>query len=239
MPEPTLPDACELPATVNGWLYDADDTSNGLVFRSRDHECSLGVFDTLSAVSVRVTDDRVRGFASNVDLERIEYDRDETDALRQGLAFAREWMETTGPAEWSHPDVCEAVFDAPPGYALETYNLENREAIVYYRRLNADVDQESIDLRAADPSVYTRETCPYLYVHEWRGSGNATVALAPWTNAHGPGSKYPELREVAETPDGCGLEVAVTVAREWAREVDGGAIDTDAAGQAPLSRWSA
>lgn len=231
MPEPTLPDGCELPAAVNGWLYDPEDRSNGLVFRSRDHDCSLGIFDTLSAVSVRVTDDRVDGFASNQELERIEYDGDETEALQSGVAVAREWMRETDPAEWSHPEVCEAVFDAPAGYSLDRYYLEQRETIVYYRREGADVDREGIDLRAADTETYTRETCPYLYVHVWNGSGNATVALAPWLHAHGPASKHPELRSVVDTPSECGLEGACKMARQWARDTIGGEIDTDAAGQ--------
>ncbi|WP_049909950.1 hypothetical protein [Natrinema gari] len=239
MPEPSTPDGYELPAAVNGWLYDPDDRSNGLVFRSREHDCSVGIFDTLSAVSVRVTDSRVDGFASNIELERREYDRDDRDdALAGALDAAREWMDDTDPSAWSHPDVCEAVFDAPAGYTLETYYLENRESIVYYRRDDADAGTE-IDVRGEGPEALTRENAPYLYIHQWNGSGNATVALAPWTEAHGPKTKHPEIKPVLETPEECGLEVALTMAREGVQEHDGRAIDADAAGQAALSRWEA
>ena len=217
MPEPETPAGYELPAAVNGWLYDPDDRSNGLVFRSREHDCSLGVFDTLSAVSVRVTDDRVDGFASNVDLKRHEYDRDGRDeALRSALDAVHDWMNDTDPAAWSHPDVCEGVFDAPAGYTLAKYYLENRESIVYYAR--DGIDESPLRGRGDDLEKLTRENAPYLYLHVWNGSGNATVALAPWLHAHGPKSKYPEVREVAETPAECGLEVAVTVTREWAAD---------------------
>ncbi|WP_436348764.1 hypothetical protein [Natronorubrum sp. FCH18a] len=239
MPKPDLPDDYELPCAINGWLYDTEDTSNGHVWRSSDDKCSVGVFDTLGSVSVRVTDDRVSGFASNVELERVEYDRaGRDDALAGALGAARAWMEQPDPAAWSHPDVCEAVFDAPTGYSLETYYLENRETIVYYRRDDAETGVE-IDVRGKGPEALTRETAAYLYVHQWNGSGNATVALAPWTEAHGPKSKHPDIKPVLETPDECGLTLALTMAREWVREHDGRAIDADAAGQAALSRWSA
>ncbi|AEH39515.1 hypothetical protein [Halopiger xanaduensis] len=235
MPKPEIPDACELPCAINGWLYDTDDTSNGHVWRSSEHDCSIGVFDTIGSVAVRVTDDRVSGFASNITLERIDYDDDRDAALVDGFAAACEWMTETDPDAWSHPDVCEAVFDAPPGYALETYYLENREAIVYYRDLAFDGDRPTRRV----PDEYSRENCPYLYVHEWRGSGSATVALTPWTEAHGPGSRHPEIESVVETPSECGLEVAVTMARQWAREHTEGEIDADATGQAGLEGWSA
>ncbi|WP_436348864.1 hypothetical protein [Natronorubrum sp. FCH18a] len=236
---PSLPDGYELPDAVNGWLYDTEDTSNGHVWRSSDYECSVGVFDTLSSVSVRVIDDRVSGFASNVDLERVEYDRaDRDDALVGALGAARAWMEQTDPAAWSHPDVCEPVFDAPAGYSLETYYLENRESIVYYRRDDAETGVE-IDVRGEGPEALTRETAPYLYVHQWNGSGNATVALAPWTEAHGPKTKHPDIKPILETPDECGLEVALTMARQFARKHFGDGGEIDAAGQADIGRWSA
>jgi len=129
--------------------------------------------------------------------------------------------------------VCEAVFDAPAGYTLEVYYLENRESIVYYAR--DGVDDSPLRGRGDDLEQLTRANAPYLYVHVWNGSGNATVALAPWTHAHGPGSKHPEIREVAETPADCGLEVAVTVAREWAADGRPAA----ASGQASLGAFGA
>ncbi|APX98623.1 hypothetical protein [Natronorubrum daqingense] len=237
--KPPLPDGYELPEAVNGWLFDSEDTSNGHVWRSSDYECSVGVFDNLGSVSVRVTDDRVSGFASNVDPERVEYDRaDRDDALSGALDAARAWMEQTDPAAWSHPDVCEAVFDAPAGYSLETYYLENRETIVYYRRDDAEMGIE-IDVRGKGPEALTRETAPYLYVHQWNGSGNATVALAPWTEAHGPKTKHPDIKPILETPDECGLEVALTMARQFVREHFADSGEIDAAGQSDIGRWSA
>ncbi|ELY73265.1 hypothetical protein [Natrinema pallidum] len=240
MPKPALPADYELSLSIDGWQYDADDSSNGHVWRSDEHECSVGVYDNIGSISVRVTDDRVDGFASYEELERIDYDRDRRDGvLLEGIDAARGWMGETDPAAWAHPEVCEAVFDAPVGYTLETYYHENREAIVYYRREGAD-DGVDIDVRGSDgPEGLSHANAPYLYVHEWRGSGNATVALAPWTEAHGPGSKHPDITPVVETPSECGLEVAVTMARRWAREYADKEIDTDASGQAALERWSA
>jgi hypothetical protein len=45
---------------------------------------------------------------------------------------------------------------------------------------------------------------PYLYVEACRGSGNATVVLAPWLRAHDD-----EKHAVLEPPAECGLDVAL------------------------------
>ncbi|QCW05252.1 hypothetical protein [Natrinema pallidum] len=244
--KPPLPDGDELPREINGWHHRPESNKNGHAWYAADGETAVAVYSGFGRVYVSVTDERCDGLERGVriyedgyedDIDGRERDRHEARAVVDGIDAACEWMGETAPAEWSNPAVCEAVFDAPPGYSLERYYLENREATVYYRRDGT----ESITRFPghADPDQYTLETCPYLYVHEWRGSGNATVALAPWLRAHGSSSKHPEIREVAETPAECGLEVAVTVAREWAREHVGGEIDADAAGQAGLGRWSA
>jgi len=219
MPEPKFGSACNLPSAIHGWVYDPEDRSNGLVWRSSEHDCAVGIWDSHDAFRLRVLDDRVRGFGRYIDFERVPYeDRDERGAaLESAFASAHEWMADTHPSEWTHPGVCEAVFDAPVGYDLEVYYLESSTATVYYRR--QDFDGSPPRSIRGDTSVdLSFEDAPYLFVETWRSSGNSTVALAPWPNAHGPSSKHPEVREIAETPAECGLEVAVTVARQVARE---------------------
>ncbi|WP_254810658.1 hypothetical protein [Natronosalvus amylolyticus] len=237
MPKPRLSDSLEVPQSINGWHYDSEDTSNGHVWRSSEHDCSVGVFDPLTAVCVRVRDDRVRGFGGQVDLERLAYDdeHDRVDALESGFDRAREWMADTPPEAWTHPEVCEAVFDSPQGYELEAYYLGDRESEVYYRRQDFG-EEVPRRVKLEGPECLTVENAPYLYLHTWNGSGNATVALAPWTNAHGPKCKHPEVREIVETPDECGLEVAVTIARQWARE--NGSGTGEGVGQRDLTQYT-
>ncbi|PCR88623.1 hypothetical protein [Natrinema ejinorense] len=242
--KPPLPDGYELCNSVNGWHYDPDATRNAHVWADADDRACVAVHEFVDETYAKVIDTRA-GAAEN--LFRLEYDTGDvtgaayTDAKRaavcEGVEKAVVWMETTAPEEWSHPEVCEAVFDMPAGYDLERYFHGDRETIVYYAR--DDVDECPLRGRGDDLEKLTPENAPYLYIHVWNGSGNATVALAPWTHAHGPGSKHPEVMPVVETPSECGLEVAITMARQWAREHADGAIDTDASGQAALERWSA
>lgn len=67
----------------------------------------------------------------------------------------------------------------------------------------------------------------------WRGSGDATVALAPWLRAHDE-----EMQEVVEPPAECGLAIAVKLAREYVRAETGRTRDAPATGQADLGAWS-
>jgi len=246
--KPPLPPDFSIPLVVNGWHHDPGAGRNAHVWRSEAETESVGVFAAVgdSRVDVRVFDDRVRGFAHSQTVATVNYDTPETveerrrarrDAVAEGVKEAVEWMETTAPSGWSHPAVCEAVFDPPPGHVLEEYYLEQRTVTVYYRRKDAESHHRLAGI--GEPNEYTLETCPYLYVHVWRGSGAATVALAPWKGAHGPGSKHEEIKPVAEPPEECGLEVALTVAREWARETVTGGDDVDelSVGQTALSNW--
>jgi len=246
--KPPLPPDVSIPLSINGWHHDPEAGRNAHVWRSEAETESVGVFAAVgdSRVDVRVFDDRVRGFDRSQTVAAVEYDapdsveglrRARRDAVAEGVREAVEWMEATAPSEWSHPAVCEAVFDPPPRHILEEFYLEQRTATVYYRRTDAKERHRQAGI--GDPDKYTPETCPYLYVHVWRGSGAATVALAPWKGAHGPGSKHEEIKPVADPPEDCGLEVALTVAREWARETvpDGEPEDRPRVGQAALSDW--
>ena len=199
-----------------------------------------------SQVDVRVFDDRVRGFDRSQTVATVNHGAPDAveghlqarrDAVAEGVTEAVEWMEATAPSGWSHPAVCEAVFDPPPGHVLEEYYLEQRTVTVYYRQKDAESNHRLAGID--EPDEYTLETCPYLYVHVWRGSGAATVALAPWRGAHGPGSRHEEIKPVADPPEECGLEIALTVAREWARETVAASDDVDepSVGQTALSNW--
>lgn len=110
--------------------------------------------------------------------------------------------------------------------------LEEREHIVCYRQENAEKAVCMAGGRTTDkePSL---ETWAYLFVEAWRGSGNATISLAPWLRAHDR-----EKHEVVESPDECGLAVALKLAREWVREEAGQTRDAPAAGQSDIGTWS-
>lgn len=206
---------------VNGWRYDAEAPTNGHAWYDAARETSVAVRSPLGdRVTVDVRDERVSGSGAREVLSKLDCSSREkrADTVADGVEYAREWMAATAPGEWSHPDVSEAVFDAPGGYALAECYVESRETTVYYERADVDPAETAVEARGCSPEEYTRENCAYLYVHVYNGSGNATVALAPWTGAHGPASKHPELREVLQTPAECGLEVALTAAREWARQ---------------------
>lgn len=246
--KPPLPDGYDLPARVNDWVHDPDSNRNGHVWTAADPAVkrSVGVFCHLDAARVAVFDDRVDGFCNKVEPVRRDLadigavDASEArdpqavkaDAAAWAVDRAGAWMEWHAAAEWDHPDVTEAVFDAPPGYVLDRYFLESREVIVAYRRDDADSDvymgQRPPE---TEPCIETR---PYLVVHEWRGSGNASVALAPWLRAHDH-----QMHDVADLPDECGLEIALKYAREYVREELGGGRDDPAVGQTDLGEWSA
>ncbi|WP_455448204.1 hypothetical protein [Natrinema thermotolerans] len=147
--KPPLPDGYELPESVNGWQHDPESSKNAHVWTGPEGTASVGVFESVGdEVYAKVVDPRA---GAGEELFRLAYDPGDatgaayTDAIRgavrEGVERAREWMRSTAPSEWSHPDVCEAVFDAPAGYTLERYFHGNRESIVYYRRTDAVIDQ--------------------------------------------------------------------------------------------------
>lgn len=203
--KPPLPDDYDLPGVVNGWTPDPGSNRNGHVWTAAEHDVSVAVFAHVGAVRVAVFDDRVTGFGSKVEPydDEAPDDRDAlAGAVVDGIKHAVAWMRDHRPGEWSHPDVNEAVFDAPEGYVLDRYYLEQRDAEIYYRLEDAESKVEGFDTR--DP-----QRDPYLYVQTWLGSGNSTVATAPWLHAHDH-----ELTKVVDPPAECGLDIALRYARE-------------------------
>jgi hypothetical protein len=119
-------------------------------------------------------------------------------------------METYSEGEWSHPRIHEAAFQPPVGYEIVAYRINSRTTTVHYYQTDAhEVERLA---RANLPDSMSAESCPYLEVETWVGSGNSTVALAPWKRAHDN-----ERKEIADPPEKCGIEVALTTAREFAR----------------------
>jgi hypothetical protein len=233
--KPLLPDGFELPTDINGWRHAPESNRNGHVWTGASAERSVGVFAGLSdTVRVCVFDDRVDGFCNKIELNRRDIGDEEpkAEATAWGVAKAVDWMERNAPDAWDHPAVDEAVFDPPAGFELDRYYLEERQHIVCYRQ---EGEEKAVNLagRPPDtkPSLATRK---YLYVETWRGSGNATIALAPWLRAHDH-----EKHEVVDPPDECGLAVALKLAREWVREQTGATREEPAAGQSDLGAWSA
>lgn len=232
---PGLPDAYDLPSVVNGWVYDDEASWNAHVWTAPDAPQSVAVFNHHDEVPVQAIDDRVQGFENRVTVATVEAtaDGDRSLDIARAIEEAVEWMEATPPSTWTHPDVDEAVFDAPPGYELTHYYLESREVIVYYHRKGGLEGRRLAGIGASDGSEATPETYPYLVVKVWRGSGNASVALAPWDYAHDS-----EMVDVRDPPEECGLEIALTIARDYATTATGEERDSLAVGQADLIAWS-
>ena len=233
--KPPLPDRVDLPSEVNGWVHDRESNRNGHVWTGTDADRSVAVFSHFgTTVSVAVFDDRVDGFANRIEPVRrdIRDKESQSEAVAWGVERAVAWMERHAPTEWEHPAVEAAVFDPPAGFVLDRYYLEEREHIVYYRQANAERAVGMVGGRVLN-SEASLETRAYLVVKAWRGSGNATVALAPWLRAHDE-----EMNEVVEPPAECGIAIVVKLAREYVREETGRTRDVPATGQADLGAWS-
>jgi len=232
---PTLPDEYELPNRVNGWNYDSTASWNAHVWTAPDAPQSVAVFDHHNELAVLAIDDRIQGFQKRVPVATIDVTEhgDRSQDVPRAVQEAVAWMDATPPGAWTHPDVDDAVFDPPPGYELTHYYLENREVIIYYHRNGAPERQRLAGVGLPDPDEATPETYPYLVVKAWRGSGNATVALAPWDYAHDS-----EMVDVRDPPEECGLAVALRIARDYAADATGEEPDPRAVGQANLTTWS-
>lgn len=234
---------------VNGWVHEPEHPSNGITWLSEDETASVSVFCHPDDISIYVADERVTGMKHRRLIHREEYESaDDVDrylelekqAVEDGIDYAVDWMSETAPDEWSHPGVSESIFDAPIGYELEKCYLENRTLEIYYKQTEFDEEQRPRDPGKLDD--HSADNCEYLYVHIWRGSGKATVALSPRLRAHGPGDGREnwEVEPVVDTPDECGLEVALTMARQWAQEQTDGEVEADlSAGQADITQFSA
>jgi hypothetical protein len=232
---PPLPDGFDPPTEVNGWDHAPESNKNGHIWAGESAQRSVGVFSGITgSVRVAVFDDRVDGFCNKVQPVERTYEDGETqaEAMAWGVERAIAWMDRHAPDRWDHPHVEEAVFDPPVGFVLDRYYLEEREHIVCYRQEGTEKNVNMAGGRPPDtePSLETRA---YLYVEAWRGSGNATVSLAPWLRAHDD-----EKHEIVEPPEECGLAIALKLAREWVREEAGQTRDAPATGQSDLGAWS-
>lgn len=240
--KPPLPEHYELADEVNEWRHAPESGKNGHVWMTPDESASVGVFGFGGEIYAQALDERVTGFGRSKRIFETEYEHTKdylqpadtdapTPAVVEGAKAAVRWMEINDP-EWSHPAVEPAAFDPPVGFVLDRYYLEQREHIVCYRQEGTD---KSVNMAGrppdTDPSLETRT---YLYVEAWRGSGNATISLAPWLHAHDH-----EKHEVVDPPAECGLSVALKLAREWVQEQTGMSRDSPATGQSDIGAWSA
>jgi hypothetical protein len=233
--KPPLPEGFDLPEEVNGWIHTPKSNKNGHIWIGESAQRSVGVFSGITdRVRVAVFDDRVDGFCSKIQpVERsLEDGETQAEAAAWGVERAVAWMERQTPERWDHPHVEEAVFDPPVGFVLDRYYLEEREQIVCYRQKDSEKAVSMAGGRPpeTEPSLETRA---YLLVEAWRGSGNATITLAPWLRAHDR-----EKHEIVEPPEECGLTVALKLAREWVQEEAGQTRDSPAIGQSDLGAWS-
>lgn len=219
---PALPDGEEIPARVDEWTFDPD-VYNGIAWLDESRETSVVVFEHIGTVQVKVIDERAGGFLNGVELYRDEDVDDRAAAVLEGLEVAVAWMRAHEPREWAHPDVDEAVFDAPDGYELDAYYLEARETIVLYRR----VDVDELERPRRPDAEWLRAEMPYLWIRTWNGSGNSDVEVAPWPRSH-----EHERVALCDRIEGRGLAVAVARAKEFA-----GGTSSEQGGQAVLSHY--
>lgn len=235
--KPPLPEDVGLPETIGDWTHDPESNKNGHTWYSQSGDTAVAVLAPVDTVYVAVLDERCIGLERG---ERIFETCIPEDADRQQVKreFAGEavnaaidWMQDNDPQDWACPRVCESVFDTPDGYQLAMYEIGLQSSTIYYYRTGA-AERSSLGSREPPEEVST-DTYPYLTIEVYRGSGNATVSLAPWTRAHDH-----EMEEVVETPEECGLDVALTMARQYLREnVDGISPSEPAVGQSDLGAW--
>lgn len=234
--KPRLPDGFDLPTAVNGWIHNPDDRTNGHCWQYERGErpLSMRVYKTLGTSYAAVTDDRTSGMESKDRVIDIDHGNEENlsceEAVERVINVATEWMENYTEGEWSHPRIHETAFQPPVGYELDGYRINSRTTTVQYHQ----IDTCEVNRMAGTnfPEEMSADSCPYLEVETWAGSGNSTVALAPWKHAHDN-----ERKEITEPPEECGLEVALTTAREFARK-HGESDEPIPAGQTSLS-WFA
>lgn len=239
---PPLPDGYSPPKTVNGWTYAPDSNRNGHIWQDPNGPAVVGVFALAGIISIKAIDTRITGLGGSKELFKQEYEFTDntltpadpgvpTTTVQTVIKKAASWMNRTPPGTWRHHVIEDGAFDPPAGYVLDQYYLEERKHIVCYRRKDTP---KTVSLSGcppeSDPSVETRN---YLYIETWRGSGDTTIALAPWLRAH-DNEKHP----VIEPPDGCGIAVGIKLAREWVHEQTGRTRDCPAAGQQGLETYS-
>lgn len=213
-----LPTGYDVPERVGRWTYDSDSGKNAHAWYGPDRETAVGVFANPATIDAYVFEERCYGLDRKQQVAgcpQPDADDDVAAAVREVIEDAVAWMQSTTPAEWEHPDVNRHVFDAPAGYELAFYELSSRQHLVYYHYEDAP-EYSSLyreNKAAGKETPVTPETYPYFVIECWRGSGNATLSLAPWKRAHDS-----ERVEVRDLPDECGLDIALKYAREYARE---------------------
>ncbi len=233
--KPDLPSGCSLPELVNDWELDPTSNKNGHVWYSPDKTQSVAIYSHLGKVHSKISDERATGLERGEPITSVELDsgnsettgkeennhvfdvadtskaRNEEEALSYVLEKSINWMESNAPGSWEHPRINEAAFEAPTGFELARYYLASRETTIYYHRTG---EQTGVRMGESEaPDEVTFSNYPYLVVHCWKGNGNATIALAPWLRAHDE-----EMEEVVDTPEGCGLDIALSKAREFVQE---------------------
>jgi hypothetical protein len=236
--KPELPDGFDLPTRVNGWVYDPEDGSNGHCWRFEQGERPLAmrVYDPIGTCYAAITDERTSGLDSRQRVSEVEFgsgtDCWQLKAVEEVLTDAIDWMDDHSEGEWSHPRIEEAAFQPPAGYELVDYQIDNRMTTVQYHRHGTHEADRLAGIHF--PDDMTVDSCPYLEIETWAGSGNSTVRLAPWRHAHDD-----ECTEIADPPEECGLDVALATAREFAQQhVDGDEPLSDPAGQTNLARFA-
>ena len=238
--KPELPDGFDLPTRVNGWVHSPEDKSNGHCWRFEQEKRPLAmrVYDPPGSCYAAVTDERTSGMDSKQRVSEVKFgsgtDCSQLRAIEEVLTDAIDWMDDHNDGEWSHPRIQEAAFQPPAGYELVDYRIDNRTTTVQYHRLGTP----EVDRLAGGhfPDDMSADSCPYLEVETWAGSGNSTIVLAPWRRAHDE-----ECKEVADPPEECGFDVALATARELARQhVDSDSDEplSDPAGQTNLTRFA-
>lgn len=240
VPKPPVPTGCEPRASINGWELDPKSQKNGHCWVGPAGESSVAVYASGGTAYAAVSDDRLTGLGRSRRLAESSYPFEkptltpadpEADgkAVATALEAAVGWMERHSPP-WRHPDVEEAAFDPPVGYVLDRYYLREHSHEIAYRRAGSESRAGlNSELPTSEPSLQTRR---YLYVEVQRGSGDVTIAVAPWLQATGD-----ETHTVAEPPAGCGTGIALKRARTLVQEATGRSRASPPAGQQGLSRF--
>jgi len=236
--KPPLAANVVLPKSIGEWTLDPESAKNGHTWYGPNGETSVGVFASAGSVYVKVMDERCHGLERGERTFETEIpDEGDHQAVKKELVAdavtaAINWMESHEPTAWSCDAVNESVFDPPAGYQLAFYDVGLQSSIIYYHRTGRE--QRTVLGSGRPPEDLTLENCPYLVIETYRGSGNTTVSLSPWKRAHDD-----EMREVVDTPEECGLDVGLSMARQFIREnVEDVATQPPSIGQSDLGAFS-
>jgi hypothetical protein len=201
------------PTEVNGWQYDPE-PYNGNAWFDTTRETSVFVYPIAitDATAIWIQDERITDY-NHIELVRTTYEH--------AIETAVSWMQRHPPRDWSHPLVCEAAFDPPPGWSLSTYSIGARQDTITYSRNTPPEDAHR----------------QLLHVQGYRSTGTYEFGIVDLPTRHAKHlTDYPH----ESVPTGSSLEIALAMAFEKATTQTSSTSEyRPSSGQTTLNSFSA